>query len=257
MNRVHKVDLELLSSTAITGALSSPYWRVSVIEETSSTQTLLRESNPTPGSVIATEFQSAGRGRLDRTFDAPKSSALLFSFYIEPKLEKDKFGFISLIAGLATAKSISELTKNNKFECKWPNDLLFDGKKVAGLLAEVYGDGIIVGIGINVSTLQAQLPVPTATSIFLATGQIVNRNNLLTKLLENFEGLLKAYEAGEDLTSAYVSKCGTIGREVLATLPGGTEVRGIAIAIDSSGGLILDSGAIITVGDLIHLTNYK
>ena len=257
MNRVHKVDLELLSSTAITGALSSPYWRVSVIEETSSTQTLLRESNPTPGSVIATEFQSAGRGRLDRTFEAPKSCALLFSFYVEPKMDLDKFGFISLIAGLATAKSISELTKNNKFECKWPNDILFDGKKVAGLLAEVSGNGIIIGIGINVSTLEEQLPVPTATSIFLVTGLILDRNYLLAKVLDNFEELLRRYESGEDLTSAYLSKCGTIGGKVLATLPGGLEVRGIATAIDPSGGLILDSGTVITVGDLIHLNNNK
>ena len=95
------MDLELLSSTAITGALSSPYWRVSVIEETSSTQTLLRESNPTPGSVIATEFQSAGRGRLDRTFEAAKSCALLFSFYVEPKRSRSEWGWIPLIAGMA------------------------------------------------------------------------------------------------------------------------------------------------------------
>lgn len=254
------MNLELLSEAAITGALATPYWRVSVIEETASTQTLLRENvmkNPKSGEVIATEFQSQGRGRLDRKFDAPKSSALLFSFYIEPKLSKDKYGFIPLIAGVATAKSISDLTGSDDFKCKWPNDILFGEKKVAGLLSEVAGSGIIVGIGINVSTSESELPVPTATSIKIASGKLINRNLLLARLLDNFYDLMTRFESGESLIELYLEHCATIGQEVLAKLPGDVELSGVATGVDPSGALILDSGAIVTVGDLIHLKNSK
>lgn len=251
------MNLELLSGSAITGALTTPYWRVSVIEETTSTQTLLRESKPVAGDVIITEFQSAGRGRLDRTFEAPKSSALLFSFYIEPKISNQKYGFVPLIAGLATVTAINELTNSEKFQCKWPNDILFGDSKVAGLLAEVCGDGIILGIGINVSTIKEELPVATASSIFLATGKVINRNILAVKILEKFKELLDSYISGADLTEVYIKNCATIGRQIEATLPGNKKVLGKAIAIDDAGGLVLDSGLVITVGDLIHLNNSK
>ena len=77
---------ELLSADSITGALQSSYWRVSVVDEIDSTQNYLRTSNPKPGDLITAEYQSAGRGRLDRKFDAEKSSALLFSFYLDLSL---------------------------------------------------------------------------------------------------------------------------------------------------------------------------
>jgi BirA family biotin operon repressor/biotin-[acetyl-CoA-carboxylase] ligase len=257
MNRVLEVNLELLSEQAITSALATPYWRVSVIEETSSTQSLIREKSPTPGDVIATEYQSAGRGRLDRSFEAKKSTALLFSFYIEPKISLDKYGFIPLIAGIATARSIQDLTNIKDFKCKWPNDILFDHLKVAGLLTEVCGDGIIVGIGINVSSDLADLPVPTATSIKLATGAIIDRNLLLATILNTFLTLISRFEEGAELTPEYLELCATIGKSVVAKLPGGVDIQGVATSIDASGALILASGQLITVGDLIHLRESK
>ena len=125
----------LLNANEISHALATPYWRVSVVDEIDSTQSTLRASNPSAGDVLVAEFQSAGRGRLDRTFSAPKSSALLFSFYIEPTRTKTEWGFISLLAGLTVAEVLNNLTGSDSYLTKWPNDILHSGKKVAGLLA--------------------------------------------------------------------------------------------------------------------------
>ena len=91
----------------------TPYWRVSVVELTGSTQNdllqLVESNNALDGQVIATEFQSDGRGRLDRTFQAPAQSALLFSFYIKPRNQRSEWGFIPLIAGLSLVRAITTI----------------------------------------------------------------------------------------------------------------------------------------------------
>ena len=182
-----RVKPELLNADAIAGALESSYWRVSVVEEIDSTQNYLRTSNPKSGDLITAEYQSAGRGRLDRKFDAEKSSALLFSFYFEPENEVKNLGYLTLLVGASVTATLNEITNNDNFKCKWPNDVLFNQKKVAGLLAEKTSSGVIVGVGINVSTSKEALPVAHATSIFLATDIRINRNELLAKILMNLQ----------------------------------------------------------------------
>ena len=100
---------ELLSADAIAGALASSYWRVSVVDEIDSTQNYLRTSNPKSGDVITAEYQSAGRGRLDRKFDAEKSSALLFSFYLEPEVEVEILGYLTLLVGASVTSTINKI----------------------------------------------------------------------------------------------------------------------------------------------------
>ncbi|MSW06619.1 MAG: hypothetical protein F2888_01870, partial [Actinobacteria bacterium] len=113
----------------------TPYWRVSVVELTGSTQNdllQLVESNiALDGQVIVTEFQSNGRGRLDRTFEAPAKSALLFSFYIKPRKQRSEWGFIPLIAGLSLVRAITTIDTAMNVSLKWPNDLLINEKKCA------------------------------------------------------------------------------------------------------------------------------
>ena len=96
----------------------SQYWRVSVVEVTGSTQDdltqLVADKKASNGDVIATEFQSAGRGRLDRKFDAPASSALLFSFYIEPKREKSDWSFLPLLTGLSAIFALTPFPVSGK-----------------------------------------------------------------------------------------------------------------------------------------------
>ncbi len=244
---------ELLNANAIAGALRGGYWRVSVIDEIDSTQNYLRTSIPKVGDVITAEYQSAGRGRLDRTFTAAKSSALLFSFYVEPKIEIAQLGYLSLLVGSSVAKTINEITGSNNFRCKWPNDIVFGDHKVAGLLAEKFGNGVIVGIGINVSMSQAELPVPHASSIFLTTEKQIDRNDLLAKILNDLSPALTKWESGEDVVAFYRETSATLGKNVRVELPGGINIEAIAADIDSTGALHLDNGQIITVGDVIHL----
>ena len=244
---------ELLSADAIAGALASSYWRVSVVDEIDSTQNYLRTSNPKSGDVITAEYQSAGRGRLDRKFDAEKSSALLFSFYLEPKVKVEIFGYLTLLIGASVTSTINKITKTNNFKCKWPNDILFGDLKVAGLLAEKTESGVIVGVGINISTEKDELPVSHATSVFLATNALINRNTLLAQILNNLEQDLLSWQGGKDLTSKYRELSATIGKQVRVEMPDGSQIEGAAVDIDETGSLRLDNGEQITVGDVIHL----
>ena len=132
---------ELLSSEAIGAALKDGYWRVSVLEESTSTQTQLRESSPKDGDVITAEYQSAGRGRLDRKFEAVKSSALLFSCYMKPNISKEFFGKIPLLAGVAVAKSINEITTQKTLNVSGPTTFYLMKRRLPGCSAKLMAMG--------------------------------------------------------------------------------------------------------------------
>ncbi len=245
------MKVELLDSHAITSKLSG-YWRVSILDEIASTQSELKNRNPENWDLLVTEFQSAGRGRLDRTFEAPKNSALLFSFYITPNRNRGDWGFIPLLAGAAVANSVNRLTDSKDYSCKWPNDLLANNKKIAGLLSESFGDGVVIGIGINVSIEDESLPTPQASSIFLESKKLLDRNDLLAEVCNEFKSIFESWDAGEDLLSYYKNTSATLNSKVKAIQPTG-EVSGLAIDILPTGALLLEGEVEITVGDLIHL----
>jgi BirA family biotin operon repressor/biotin-[acetyl-CoA-carboxylase] ligase len=245
------LKVELLQIAAITDRLSG-YWRVKIADEIPSTQSELKKLNPENWDLLAAEFQSAGRGRLDRTFEAPKSVSLLFSFYIEPKRDKNDWGFIPLIAGASSAKTINKLSSSSKYSCKWPNDILVGDKKIAGLLAETFGDGVIIGIGINVTMEDDQLPTPFASSILLESDIALDRNLLLAEFCNEFKKSFEDWDSGSDLTNYYCEVSATLNKKVRVIQPSG-ELSGIASRISKSGSLILESGEEVTVGDLLHL----
>ena len=241
-----------LDQSKIFSSLPTNYWRVRVLREVGSTQDELKNELVSNGDCVVAEFQSAGRGRLDRSFDSEPSVALLFSFYIEPMRTAD-WGWIPLIAGIAVAQCLNEVTSTNEFSTKWPNDVLSDSGKVCGILCERFGSGIIVGIGINVSTKPEELPVETASSIFITTGLEIDRNELLPKILQRFQDLFLAWDSGVDLTPRYRALSQTIGREVSVLLPDTRTITGRATGISSQGELLLENGDVISVGDLLHL----
>jgi len=241
-----------LDEGAISARLPSNYWRVRVLPEVGSTQDLLKNELVSNGDCVVAEFQSAGRGRLDRKFDSAPSVALLFSFYIKPG-RKSQWGWIPLLAGMSVAQTLNEETSSQIFETKWPNDVLGESGKVAGILCEKFGEGIIVGIGINVSTQVAELPVETASSIFIETGVELNRNDLLASLLQNFEALYERWESGDDLIAKYRALSATIGEQVRVLLPNSASFGGVAIGVNAEGELVLESGDLINVGDVVHL----
>lgn len=241
---------------SIIAAKISQYWRVSVVDLTASTQNdlaeLVNSSVAKSGELIAAEFQSAGRGRLDRTFEAPPASALLFSFFLQPKRDRSEWSFISFLAAIAMHEVISEGLQENT-TLKWPNDILIGEKKVAGLLAQQVGHGVIVGIGLNVAMSEAELPVPTATSLAVAGSKKLNRNELLSQFLNCFENIFKRWDSGVNFLENYREISSTIGQEVRVEVSGRDPLEGRAVAISAQGSLILSDGFEVNVGDVVHL----
>ena len=235
----------------------TPYWRVSVVELTGSTQNdllqLVESNNALDGQVIATEFQSDGRGRLDRTFEAPAQSALLFSFYIKPRNQRSEWGFIPLIAGLSLVRAITTIDTVMNVSLKWPNDLIINEKKCAGIIAQTTNEGIVIGIGLNVSMTPNELPVSTATSLAIEGSTITDRNLLLSHLLNTFAELFEAWEEGSELLDEYASASSTIGKKVRIELPGGENLEATVARISHTGELVLDDGRHVSAGDVIHL----
>lgn len=244
-----------LNKSIIDGKISQ-YWRVSVVDLTASTQSdlaeLVNSSVAKSGEIIVAEFQSAGRGRLDRTFEAPPQSALLFSIYLEPKRVRTDWSFLSFLAAIALHEVISENTLGT-VSLKWPNDILINEKKVAGLLAQQIGDGVIVGIGFNVAMSEAELPVSTATSLALSGSDNLDRNVLLIDFLNRFENIFNQWESGVNFVERYLKMSATIGRKVRVEIIGRDPIEGEAVAISTQGALIMSDGFEVNVGDVVHL----
>ena len=207
----------------------------------------------TKGDVIAAEFQSGGRGRLDRKFDAPAGSALLFSFYITPKRSRNDWGFLSHLAALCMSEIISN-DLNIAVSLKWPNDILIAGKKVCGLIAQATADGIIIGIGLNVGMENSELPVTHATSLAIAKFDQLDRNVILPELLKSLAANIGLWENGSDLPlGQYRQASSTMGKEVEVHLPSGEILKSQALGINEIGELQLASGVLVNVGDVRHL----
>jgi len=241
---------------SVIASLTSRYWRVSVVDLTTSTQIdlaeLVKSKSVESGEVLVAEFQSAGRGRLERTFDAAPNSALLFSLYISPKRAKSDWGFITHLAALALHEVIS-VDLPTKASLKWPNDILIGEKKVAGLLAQVADEGLIVGIGINVAMTGEELPVETATSLAIARSKQLERNVILANFLNIFHSKFVEWDAGVDFIDRYSEVCATLGLEVQIEVIGRENRTGIAQSINKFGALLLEDGFEVNVGDVVHL----
>lgn len=134
------------------------------------------------GLVVVADEQRAGRGRLGRGWESPKGAGLYVSVLLRPPVPPPAWPLLGLLCGVA---AVAALRRAGGVEgaLKWPNDVLVDGRKIAGILAEVTGDAVVVGMGLNVLQTRDQLPRPDATSILLAGGR-VDREALLTAWLD-------------------------------------------------------------------------
>jgi len=214
-------------------------------------------------SVLLTTDQTAGRGRLDRVWTAPAGSALAVSVLVRvPGIPVASRGWIPLVAGAAMTRAVAaQLPGVHQAGLKWPNDVLVDGLKVCGILAEaIGGDAVVVGSGVNTRMAGTDLPVPTATS-FSALGLPVDEDVLLadylTALDEQLTALATLHDAGAAGVRAEVEAlCLTLGRDVAVSLPGGDLLRGRAQRIDGDGRLVVASGSgetAVSAGDVVHV----
>ncbi|MFJ5289952.1 biotin--[acetyl-CoA-carboxylase] ligase [Streptomyces sp. NPDC088348] len=283
-NRWSDLERPPLNETALRRALvrqGSLWTSLDVVAATGSTNSDLtgRAAGLEEGAVLVAEEQSAGRGRLDRSWSAPARSGLFFSVLLRPgpRVPAERWGWLPLLTGVAVAAGLSRAAGVDT-ALKWPNDLLVtvpeglrdpkdlkdlkdpkesDGlrpgeapsgaeRKAGGILAERTADGaVVVGVGLNVSLRADELPVPTAGSLALAGAVSTDRDPLLRAVLRSLEQWYGEWRAeGGDpaasrLQEAYAAGCSTLGRTVRAELPGGTSLTGEAVAVDGDGRLVL------------------
>jgi BirA family biotin operon repressor/biotin-[acetyl-CoA-carboxylase] ligase len=167
------------------GRLGRPY---TFVEECPSTQRLVDE-NATEGTTVATDLQTHGRGRLGRTWEAPKGAGLLFSVLLRPQPPMAIWPELSLVAGEAVAAALREQT-GIAAELGHPNDVLVQGGKVAGVLPEATVGRVVLGIGVNVNQTADDLPADTPkppTSLRIETGREWPRAPLLASILLELE----------------------------------------------------------------------
>ncbi|MEU6801080.1 biotin--[acetyl-CoA-carboxylase] ligase [Streptomyces neyagawaensis] len=254
------------------GGQGGLYRDVEVVQRTGSTNHDLVDravrGDAEEGAVLVAEEQTAGRGRLDRQWTAPPRSGLFFSVLLKPTdVPVHQWGWLPLLAGVAVATGLSRAAGVDT-SLKWPNDVLVtvDGeeRKAGGILAERAGDGgVVIGIGVNVSLREDELPVPTAGSLALAGAATTDRDPLLRAVLRALEDWYGRWRrAGGDpavsgLQETYAAGCATLGRKVRAELPGDRSIVGEAVAVDGDGRLVLATGdgvqEPVGAGDIVHL----
>jgi len=167
------------------GRLGSPY---RFVEECASTQALLGPDEA-EGTTVATDLQTQGRGRLGRTWETPPGRALLFSVLLHPRPPMALWPELSLVAGDAVAATLREQT-GVRAELSHPNDVLIEGRKVAGILPEASVGRVVLGVGVNVNQTGEELPAETPkppTSLRAETGREWRRAPLLAAILLELE----------------------------------------------------------------------
>lgn len=202
------------------------------------------------GTVVIADCQTAGRGRLSRTWFSPPGANIYCSTILRTTYPSERFtewlSWLPLISALAAAEAI-EQTSSIQVSVKWPNDLLISARKVGGILCES-GTGTrsspfqIIGIGINVNLDLDDWPPDlraSSTSIWQERNIVVDRNRLLAQLFLELEQCIDelAIHGTSRIASAYHQRCSSIGQTVQATLANGDAVVGLAEGIGQDGSL--------------------
>ncbi|MFF8374825.1 biotin--[acetyl-CoA-carboxylase] ligase [Streptomyces sp. NPDC015661] len=266
------LDRPPLNAPALRRALVLPdalWTSLDVVTTTGSTNSDLaaRADELPEGAVLVAEEQTSGRGRLDRTWTAPARSGLFLSVLLKPDVPVHRWGWLPLLTGVAAATGLAKAAGVDT-SLKWPNDVLVsvngEERKTGGILAERAGaDAIVVGLGINVTLREAELPVPAAGSLLLAGAVSTDRDTLLRAVLRSLAQWYGDWVRADGdpevsgLQAAYAAGCATLGRRVRAELPGERMLEGEAVALDGDGRLVVatEGGGTEAVGagDIVHL----
>lgn len=251
---------------SLRAALQPPWRRLDVVVETGSTNADLvgraAAGEELDGSVLIAEHQTAGRGRLGRTWTATPRTQVIMSVAVSARdVPAAGWGWLPLATGVAVVDAVSALA-NVDAGVKWPNDVLVGTGKLAGILAEVASvePVIVVGLGLNVTLTPGDVDGGGATSLSALDVTVPSRAALVTRLLSELGQRVDAWRAagGADrrLRDDYTKHSLTIGNHVRATMPGRPDIIGIARSVDEQGRLCIESnGEILAVsaGDVVHL----
>jgi BirA family transcriptional regulator, biotin operon repressor / biotin---[acetyl-CoA-carboxylase] ligase len=248
------------------------FWTaVDVVASTGSTNADLlarAEEGAAEGLVLVAEEQTAGRGRLGRSWVSVPGASLTFSMLLRPAaVPQELRGWLPLLTGVAVVSAVRAVAGLPAL-LKWPNDVLVGDRKLAGILAEqsATGSAVVIGVGVNVGTPADALPVSPAglpaTSLLVEGAAGITREAVLSAVLREVERLYLAFAAAADahrsgLLAEYRGLCGTLGRIVRVELPGGRVLAGTASDIDATGRLLVSEAGSpvqpVSAGDVIHV----
>jgi BirA family biotin operon repressor/biotin-[acetyl-CoA-carboxylase] ligase len=227
-------------------------------------------SGAAAGAVLIAEEQTAGRGRLDRSWQSQPGAALTFSVLLRPsEVPPPRRSWLPLLTGVAMASALQDAA-GLQVSLKWPNDVLASADppggsgKLAGILAEQAGDAIVVGVGLNVSATQDELPTPSATSLWLQGAPGLDRQAILVAALRELEHWYLRWcdtsppgdADASGLRAEYLQCCATVGQDVRVALPAGSVLAGRAVDVDSAGCLLVSSDGTVravSAGDVVHV----
>ena len=205
------------------------------LRKTTSTMDVARrlaENNPQETIVVLAEEQTAGRGRLDRSWESPKGG--LWASIVLPSPPYSDL--LSIVAGLSVANTLRKATGLD-VKIKWPNDIVFEGKKMGGILVEIPSKSYaIIGVGVNVNN---DPPLPTATSVKTVLGKEVDLDGLLKAIIEELNRVLKS--SRRETLARYKALLSTIGKMVRIKFVDGKVIEGTAVDVADNGALILET----------------
>lgn len=223
---------------------------IQVFEETTSTNDVMEKlarDGVKEGAVVFAESQTKGRGRLGRKWISPERKGLWFSVLLRPDLRPQEATQLTVASATALRRAI-EAETGLQPKIKWPNDILIEGKKVAGILTELSAEldrvkHIILGIGVDVNLDAGELPADlrkTATSLKIEAGEMISRAELAVAILHALDEDYARIGAGKFavLADEWEAHCGTIGKNV-TVLIGDRKIRGRAESLDDDGALLV------------------
>ncbi|WP_350278503.1 biotin--[acetyl-CoA-carboxylase] ligase [Kribbella sp. HUAS MG21] len=261
------LDRPPLDEKFLRGRLVRPgalWTQIDVLAETPSTNAVVAAAaaaGQAEGLVIAAEYQSSGRGRLGRTWTTPPRSALLMSVLLRPNsVDAARWPWLGLLVPLAVAAAVRKVAEVPA-QVKWPNDVLVEGRKLAGILLErVEGPAAVVGIGLNVTLREAEKPHEAATSLALEQASTTDRVTVmaavLRELADRYHSWVDAGGDPETILPEYRELSATLGQAVRVELPDGTFLEGTARDLADDGRLIVDTPdgpRPLAAGDVTHL----
>lgn len=250
----HLYNAETISNAIHTKWTGRPVHFANEIDSTNLWIKRLVREGAEEGTLAVSEFQSAGRGRLGRSWVAPAGSCITMSLLLKPDFEPQYASMLTLVMGLSAAQAVSEM--GVEVSIKWPNDVVVSRKKICGILTEMELMGmeikdVVIGIGININLAQvAEGLENTATSLYLETGKIYDRNEIIGRVLAHFEENYEKFLETRDLSMIkedYHRLLANLNQpvRVLCTEP----YEGIALGINDQGELLVrrEDGSVTAV----------
>ncbi|MBM9478475.1 biotin--[acetyl-CoA-carboxylase] ligase [Nakamurella flavida] len=226
-------------------------WDIGHVISTGSTNADLMDTPAPPSGAVAVliaEEQIRGRGRAGRVWSCPAGAGLMMSIALHrPPVPPARRGWAGAVLGLALVDALAALLPGRDVGLKWPNDVLVDGDKIAGILGEAGAETVVVGSGVNITLRADELPRPDATSLALlgAVGPAFDRAALAAAVLDGLSARLDRWFVADGdvdaggLRADYRDRSATLGRSVRLQIPGGAEVLGVATDITPDGALVV------------------